>query len=115
MTTRLVGNKKTRSTISLTKSTVIPNFLCLLTNPLLNKRMYLEAVCDSGNIDILFNRKFDRNKRIKTSTSTYISTASSTTSTTFSFSNNKKYKKTINKINKNIQKQRFWLHYSFTC
>ncbi len=105
MTTRLVGNKKTRSTISLIKSTVIPNYLYLLTNPLLNKRMQVEATCDGGNIDILFDRNFDRNKRIKTSTSTYISTASSTTSTTFSFSNDKKYKKTINKINKSIQKE----------
>src|SRR6266498_3523172 len=99
MTTCLVGNKKTRSTISLTKSTVIPNYLYLLTNPLLNKRMQVEATCDSGNIDIFFDRNFDRNKRIKTSTSTYISTASSTTSTTFSFSNDKKYKKTNNKNN----------------
>src|SRR6266498_3062252 len=105
MTIRLIGNKKTRSTISLTKSTVIPNYLYLLTNPLLNKRMQVEATCDGGNIDILFDRNFDRNKRIKTSTSTYISTASSTTSTTFSFSNDKKYKKTINKINKSIQKE----------
>src|SRR6266511_719283 len=67
--------------------------------------MQVEAACDSGNIDILFDRNFDRNKRIKTSTSTYISTASSTTSTTFSFSNDKKYKKIINKINKSIQKE----------
>src|SRR6266542_1541314 len=105
MTTRLVVNKKTRSTISLTKSTLISNYLYLLTNPLLNKRMQVEATCDGENIDILFDRNFDRNKRIKTSTSTYISTASSTTSTTFSFSNDKKYKKTINKINKSIQKE----------
>src|SRR6266498_1466752 len=105
MTTRLVGNKKTRLTISLTKSTVILNYLYLLTNPLLNKRMQVKATCDSGNIDILFDRNFDRNKRIKTSTSTYIFTASSTTFTTFSFSNDKKYKKTINKINKSIQKE----------
>src|SRR6266498_5613406 len=105
MTIRLIGNKKTRSTISLTKSTVIPNYLYLLTNPLLNKRMQVKAACDSGNIDILFDRNFDRNKRIKTSTSTYIFTASFTAFTIFSFSNDKKYKKIINKINKSIQKE----------
>src|SRR6266511_1599452 len=53
MTTRLIGNKKIESTISLTKSNIFPNHLYLLTNPLLNK----------------------------------------------------KYKKTINKINKNIKEQ----------
>src|SRR6266540_738840 len=99
MTTRLIGNKKIESTISLTKSNIFPNHLYLLTNSLLNKKIKIEAECDNENINILFNR----NKRIKTSTSTYTSTTFTITpTTTFSFSNDKKYKKTINKINKNI-------------
>src|SRR6266540_3783732 len=66
MTTRLIGNKKIESTISLTKSNIFPNHLYLLTNPLLNKKIKIEAECDNKNI---------------------------------------KYKKTINKINKNIKEQ----------
>ncbi len=102
MTTHLIGNKKIESTISLTKSNIFPNHLYLLTNPLLNKKIKIKAECDNGNINILFNR----NKRIKTSTSTYTFITFTTTPTTiFSFSNDKKYKKIINKINKNIKKQ----------
>src|SRR6266498_852873 len=102
MTIRLIRNKKIESTISLTKSNIFPNHLYFLINPLLNKKIKIEAECDNRNINILFNR----NKRIKTSTSTYTSiTFTITPTTTFSFFNDKKYKKTINKINKNIKEQ----------
>ena len=100
MTTRLIRNKKIESIISLTKSNIFSNYLYLLTNLLLNKKIKIKAEYDNRNINILFNR----NKKIKTSTSTYTSITFTTTPiTTFSFSNNKKYKKTINKINKNIK------------
>src|SRR6266511_2918952 len=102
MTTRLIRNKKIKSTIFLTKSNIFPNHLYLLTNPLLNKKIKIEAKCDNENINILFNR----NNRIKTFTSTYtFITFTTTPTTTFSFSNDKKYKKIINKINKNIKEQ----------
>src|SRR6266540_1774464 len=53
MTTCLVRNKKTRSTISLTKSTVIPNYLYLLTNPLhINDKIKdLHKLIQNHNID----------------------------------------------------------------
>src|SRR6266542_1557004 len=50
MTTRLIGNKKIESTISLTKSNIFPNHLYLLTNPLLNKKIKIEAEYDNKNI-----------------------------------------------------------------
>jgi hypothetical protein len=95
MTTFLIGNKEIKANLSLTKASVFPNDLNLLSNPLLNKKIKIESFCNNGKINDLFNK----NKRIKTSASTYTSTFTS------NFSNNKKYRKTINKINRSIQNQ----------
>jgi hypothetical protein len=103
MTTQLIGIKKNKSSLALTKARVISNHLYLLTDPLLNKRMKIISSYNNSNLSELFISIFISTSA---SASTYTSNSASTStpiSTFTSIITDKNNQKTIKKYEQKIK------------
>ena len=100
MTTQLIGIKKNKSSLILTKARVIPNHLYLLTDPLLNKRMKIISSCNNGNLSELFTSIFVSTSTSASTNSAFISTPISTFTSVITDKNDQK---TIKKYEQKIK------------